>query len=81
MRRREVASLLEEIEAVVERWHEQHRTGEREAFERMKLMRTEAFTQERAREIGDSLGLPQEAPTPPERRGRRKAAVPALGVH
>ena len=25
--RREVASLLEEIEAVVEKWHEQHRTG------------------------------------------------------
>lgn len=79
--RREVAGLLEEVEAVVERWHEQHRTGEREAFERMNLLRSEAFAQERAGEIGDSLGLPQEAPTLPERRGRREAAVPAPRVH
>jgi tetratricopeptide (TPR) repeat protein len=81
VRRSNVASLLEEIEAVVERWHEQHRTGQREAFERMNLMHTEAFAEERAREIADSLALPEEAPVLPERRGRRKAAVPAPGVH
>jgi hypothetical protein len=77
----EVAGLLEEIEAVVVRWHEQHRTGEREAFERMNLMLSRPFAEERARAIADSLGLPEEPPALPERRTRRKEALPAPGVH
>jgi hypothetical protein len=77
----EVAGLLREIEAVVVRWHEQHRTSEREAFKRMNLMHSLAFAEERAREIADSLGLPGEPPALPETRTRRKEAVPAPGVH
>jgi hypothetical protein len=77
-----VAGLLEEIEAVVLRWHEQHRTGEREAFERMNLMHSMPFAEERAREIADSLGLTEEAPSLPEPGERRKAAaLPPPGVH
>jgi tetratricopeptide (TPR) repeat protein len=77
----DVAGLLKEIEAVVVRWHEQHPTGKREAFARMNLMHSMPFAEERAREIADSLGLPEEAPALPEPRERRKAAVPAPGVH
>lgn len=77
----EVAGLLAEIEAVVARWHEQHRTREREAFERMNLMHGIPFAEDRAREIADSLGLPEEPPALPEPRTRRKEAVPAAGVH
>jgi hypothetical protein len=35
-----VARLLDESAAVVGRWHEQHPTGEREAFDRMNLLRS-----------------------------------------
>lgn len=78
--RRDVAGLLEEVEAVVERWREQHRTQDREAFDRMTRMRTPAFAEERAREIAGRMGLPEETSAPSEGRARRKGG-PALGIH
>ena len=38
----------------------------------MKLMHSLPFAEERAREIADSLGLPQEAPALPEARRRTR---------
>ncbi len=76
-----VAGLLKEVEAVVERWRQQHRTGDRAAFERMNLMHTVEFAQERAREIADKLGLPEDASPLPERRRHRNGATPAPAVH
>jgi tetratricopeptide (TPR) repeat protein len=72
--RPEVAGLLDEIEAVVRRWHEQHRTGTREAFDRMRLMQGRAFAEQRACEIGDALALPEEAPLPEAKRRRATGA-------
>jgi tetratricopeptide (TPR) repeat protein len=72
--RPEVAGVLGEIEAVVGRWHEQHRTGDREAFDRMRLMQDRAFAEQRAREVADALGLPEEAPIPREKRRRATGA-------
>jgi tetratricopeptide (TPR) repeat protein len=77
----DVAGLLKEIEAVVLRWHVQHRTGEREAFDWMNLMHSVPFAEERACGIADSLGLPEDAPALPEPRERRKAAAPPPRVH
>jgi hypothetical protein len=79
--RKDVAGLLQEIEAVVARWHEQHRTGEREAFERMNLMRSQVFAEDRARQVADSVGLPEEAKPLPHRRGGRRSAGLASRVH
>jgi len=76
-----MADLLAEIEAVVERWREQHRTGEREAFDRLRLMRGLAFAEQRAREIADDLGLPEEAPLPRDAPGRRTPRTRSLAVH
>lgn len=39
--------------AVVARWHEQHPTGEREAFDRMQLMRTRELANAEARNLLD----------------------------
>jgi tetratricopeptide (TPR) repeat protein len=77
----DVAGLLEEVEAVVDRWRQQHRTGDREAFERMNLMHTMQFAHEGAREIADRLGLPEDASSLPEGRRRRSRATPAPAVH
>ena len=76
-----MAGLLAEIEAVAERWREQHRTGNREAFDRMRLMHGRAFAEQRAREIADALGLPEEAPLPRDPQGHRRPRSRALGVH
>jgi tetratricopeptide (TPR) repeat protein len=77
--RPDVVGLLEEIEAVVGRWHEQHRTGAREAFDRMRLMRDRAFAEQRGRAVGDALGLPEEArladPKGRRARGARRRVV------
>jgi tetratricopeptide (TPR) repeat protein len=78
--RPEVVRLLDEIEAVVRRWDEQHRTGAREAFDRMRLMRDRAFAEQHAREICDALALPQEAPLPEVKR-RRGAEARRRVVH
>lgn len=78
--RPEVKGLLGEIDAVVGRWREKRRTGTREAFDRMGLMRDRAFAEQRAREIGEALGLPEEAPLPEAKR-RRATGSRRGGVH
>ncbi len=50
-----VMRLLDESAAVVGRWHEQHRTGEREAFDRMQRMRSLEFAQTEAAKLRDLL--------------------------
>jgi hypothetical protein len=45
------AALLDEIQDVKKRWHEQHRTDERDAFDRMKHMKSPQF----ARQEGEKL--------------------------
>ncbi|MFC1611158.1 tetratricopeptide repeat protein [Myxococcota bacterium] len=44
-------ALLTEVMEVVVRWHAQHPTGEREAFDRMQLMHTPEFARNEARTI------------------------------
>lgn len=48
-----VVKLLDEIIAVVRRWHEQHPIGEREAFDRMQLMHSREFADAEARKLRD----------------------------
>lgn len=48
-----VARLVDEIATLVQRWKEQHRTGERESFDRMHLMRTRAFADVEAGKLRD----------------------------
>lgn len=48
-----VARLLDESADVVRRWQEQHRTGEREAFDRMQLMRSRPFAEAEAGKLRD----------------------------
>jgi hypothetical protein len=43
-----IDKLLQEKEEVVRRWHEQHSTGERGAFDRMYVMNSWDFAQEQA---------------------------------
>jgi tetratricopeptide (TPR) repeat protein len=50
-----VMRLLDESAAVVGRWHEQHRTGKREAFDRMQRMRSLEFAQTEAAKLRDLL--------------------------
>jgi hypothetical protein len=50
-----VMRLLDESAAVVGRWYEQHRTGEREAFDRMQRMRSLEFAQIDAAKLRDLL--------------------------
>jgi hypothetical protein len=50
-----VARLLDESVAVVQRWHEQHPTGDREAFDQMHRMRSRQFAQLEARRLRDLL--------------------------
>lgn len=56
-----VVRLLDESLAVVRRWHEQHRTGEREAFDRMQHMRSREFAEAEARKLHDLVGAPRIA--------------------
>lgn len=48
-----VARLLEESADVVRRWHEERRPGEREAFDRMQLMRSRPFAESEASKLRD----------------------------
>jgi tetratricopeptide (TPR) repeat protein len=50
-----VAKLLEESMDVVRRWHQEHRTGERAAFDQMTLMRSRSFAATEARKLADLL--------------------------
>lgn len=50
-----VAKLLDESIAVVRRWHAQHSTGERDAFDRMHRMRSRQFAQVEAGILRDLL--------------------------
>ncbi len=50
-----VAKLLDESVAVVRRWHAQHPTGEREAFDRMQRMRSRQFANIEAGTLRDLL--------------------------
>ena len=54
-----VVWLLDETVAVVRRWHEQHRTGEREAFDRMRVMRSPEFAKAEAGKLRDLLAAPR----------------------
>ncbi|OFW28747.1 MAG: hypothetical protein A3H97_21520 [Acidobacteria bacterium RIFCSPLOWO2_02_FULL_65_29] len=53
-----VMRLLDESATVVRRWHEQHRTGEREAFDRMQLMRSPEFAKAEAAKLRDLIAAP-----------------------
>lgn len=46
-----VAQLTRETEEVVQRWHEQHRTDEREAFDRMQEIRAFQFACDEAKKL------------------------------
>jgi len=48
-------ALLTEADEVVQRWHEQHRTGDREAFDRMNTMHTIEFAQQTAWQVRAEL--------------------------
>ena len=50
-----VAKLLDQSAAVVRRWHEQHPTGEREAFDQMQRMRSRQFAKVEAGTLRDLL--------------------------
>lgn len=54
-----VVWLLDESVAVVRRWHEQHRTGEREAFDRTRVMRSPEFAKAEAGKLRDLLAAPR----------------------
>lgn len=54
-----VVRLLDESAAVVRRWHEQDRTGEREAFDRMQRMRSREFAEAEAGKLRDLRGAPR----------------------
>ena len=49
--------LLDEAEEVVRRWHDQRGSDDREAFDRMNLMRSPAFARVEAAGIAKELGL------------------------
>jgi tetratricopeptide (TPR) repeat protein len=54
-----VVGLLDESVAVVRRWHAQHPAGEREAFDRMRVMRSPEFAQTEAWKLRDLLAAPR----------------------
>lgn len=54
-----VMRLLDESAAVARRWHEQHRTGEREAFDRMQRVRSLEFAKAEAGKLRDLLAPPR----------------------
>jgi tetratricopeptide (TPR) repeat protein len=57
-----VAKLLDESIAVVRRWHAQHATGEREAFDRMHRMRSRHFAEVEAGTLRDLLWATRPRP-------------------
>lgn len=50
-----VSKLISEIEEVKRKWGEEHRTGERSAFDRMMLMQTPEFAAREGKEPGREL--------------------------
>jgi len=46
-----VGALLNEMDAVIRRWHDQNPTGEREAYDRMKQMQRPEFARQEAHEL------------------------------
>ncbi|MDZ7695653.1 MAG: hypothetical protein U5R49_01580 [Deltaproteobacteria bacterium] len=46
-----IGALLNEMELVIRRWREQHPTGAREAFDRMKQMQQPEFARQEAQEL------------------------------
>jgi hypothetical protein len=58
MRDARIMRLLDEIATVVHRWHDQHRTGERDAFDRMQLMRSHVFAKAETAKLRDLLAAP-----------------------
>jgi hypothetical protein len=76
-----VAALLQEAETVVQRWHKQNRSGERETFDRMNQMRSIDFARDRSRTLADELGLDPVAPTLVLLPGRRKAGGTPRRAH
>jgi tetratricopeptide (TPR) repeat protein len=57
-----VAGLLDELAAVVRRWHGGHATGQRTAFDRMQLMRSRPFAVAEAGKLADLLPLSRRRP-------------------
>lgn len=57
-----VARLLDESAAVVRHWHEEHRKGDRSAFDRMNVMRSRSFARAEAGKLRDLLPKPRERP-------------------
>ncbi|MCP3962303.1 MAG: hypothetical protein GY719_31050 [bacterium] len=55
VRHPQVVALLEEIEALVQRWHHQRSTPKREAFERMTVMHSLEFARAEAERIVSTL--------------------------
>jgi tetratricopeptide (TPR) repeat protein len=51
----EVGALLTEMESVKKRWYEQHRTGDREAFDRMHIMQAPEFARSKAARLAGVL--------------------------
>ena len=51
LRHPRVAALLEEKEEVIDRWHAQHTSGEREAFSRKHEMESQEFARDEARRL------------------------------
>ena len=46
-----VGALLNEMDLLIRRWHDQHPTGEREAFDRMRQMQQPEFARQEAQEL------------------------------
>ena len=46
-----IGALLNEMDLVIRRWREQHPTGAREAFDRMKQMQQPEFARQEAQEL------------------------------
>jgi hypothetical protein len=59
MRDARVVRLLDESVAVVRKWHAQHPTGEREAFDRMRVLRSPEFAQAEAWKLRDLVVAPR----------------------
>lgn len=70
-----VARLLDESSAVVRRWHEEHRTGRRSAFDRMSRMRSAQFAAVEAQKLLDLLPALRQRP---ETRSEHRRAVTRL---
>lgn len=54
-----VTKLMDESIAVVRRWHAQHPTGEREAFDRMNRLKSREFAIAEAQKLSDLVDMPR----------------------